>query len=199
MTPQNPLLDFSDAPLFDCIATPERDQAIACVAAQIQAHNIELVRVAWCDLHGNLRSKTLVARSAIQALHEGVGTVSTLLLKDTSDRTAFKVFEAGGMGDLPGFEGATDLLMLPDPTRFQRLPWAGIAQQRIPPPATRSPYAGDVPQAQQLPRSLAQADRVSERCERVRWESKKMQKPPEDRLPRRKEFARISQRIRRSD
>lgn len=139
------------------IATPERDQAIACVAAQIQAHNIELVRVAWCDLHGNLRSKTLVARSAIQALHEGVGTVSTLLLKDTSDRTAFKVFEAGGMGDLPGFEGATDLLMLPDPTRFQRLPWAGIAQQRIPPPATRSPYAGDVPQAQQLPRSLAQA------------------------------------------
>jgi glutamine synthetase len=29
--------------------------------------------------------------------------VSTLMLKDTSDRTAFKVFEPGGTADLPGF------------------------------------------------------------------------------------------------
>ncbi len=106
------------------IATPERDQAIARVAEQLQSHNIELVRFAWCDLHGSLRSKTLVASSAVKALHEGVGMVSTLLLKDTSDRTAFKVFEAGGMGDLLGFEGATNLLMLADPGSFRVLPWA---------------------------------------------------------------------------
>ncbi len=111
------------------IATPEREQAIAHLAEQIQSHHIELVRFAWCDLHGQLRTKTLVASAAERALHEGVGMVSTLLLKDTSDRTAFKVFEAGGMGDLlgfegAGFEGATNLLMLADPNSFRVLPWA---------------------------------------------------------------------------
>ncbi len=107
------------------LATPERDQAIAHIQDQIQAQQIELVRFAWCDVHGALRSKTLVASAAVKALHEGVGMVSTLLLKDTSDRTAFKVFEAGGVDALPGFShGATNLLMLADPSSFRVLPWA---------------------------------------------------------------------------
>jgi glutamine synthetase len=50
--------------------------------------------------------------------------VSTLMLKDTSDRTAFKVFEPGGTADLPGFGQANNLLLLPDPASFKQLPWA---------------------------------------------------------------------------
>jgi glutamine synthetase len=50
--------------------------------------------------------------------------VSTLLLKDTSDRTAFKVFEPGGTDDLPGFAFASNLILLPDPASFKQLPWA---------------------------------------------------------------------------
>ena len=61
-----------------------------------QAQGLELVRIGWCDVHGVVRGKTLVASALEQALHEGVGMVSTLMLKDTSDRTAFKVFEPGG-------------------------------------------------------------------------------------------------------
>jgi glutamine synthetase len=63
----------------------------------------------------------------------GVGMVSTLLLKDTSDRTAFKVFEPGGAG-LPGFGfGAANLLLLPDPASLA-LPWApGTAWLRAEP------------------------------------------------------------------
>jgi glutamine synthetase len=61
------------------------------------------VRFGWCDLHGVLRGKTLTAKAAVKALRAGVGMVSTLLLKDTSDRTAFKVFEPGGTAELPGF------------------------------------------------------------------------------------------------
>ena len=90
----------------------------------IAASGVELVRFAWCDLHGALRGKTLVASAAAKAMHDGVGLVSTLLLKDSSDRTAFKVFEAGGTDELPGFEFASNLLLLADPASFKQLPWA---------------------------------------------------------------------------
>ncbi|MEO8023812.1 glutamine synthetase family protein [Polaromonas sp.] len=101
-----------------------RRSALKHTAQRIDASGIELVRFAWCDLHGALRGKTLVASAAAQAMQDGVGMVSTLLLKDTSDRTAFKVFEAGGAAGLPGFEFASNLLLLADPASFKELPWA---------------------------------------------------------------------------
>ncbi len=101
-----------------------RQAAVAQTAALIEASGLELVRFAWCDLHGMLRGKTLVAGAAAQAIDNGVGMVSTLLLKDSSDRTAYKVFEAGGAADLPGFECASNVLLLADPARFRLLPWA---------------------------------------------------------------------------
>ena len=102
----------------------KRQQALDHTQQLIHHSGVELVRFAWCDLHGTLRGKTLVASAAAQAMLDGVGLVSTLLLKDTSDRTAFKVFEAGGTADLPGFEFASNLLLLADPASFKQLPWA---------------------------------------------------------------------------
>ncbi len=93
-------------------------------ARRIEASGVELVRLGWCDIHGGVRGKTLTASAAVKALREGMGMVSTLLLKDTSDRTAFKVFEPGGAADLPGFEFASNLILLPDPGSFRQLPWA---------------------------------------------------------------------------
>ncbi len=101
-----------------------RQRALEHTEQLIAASGIELVRFAWCDLHGALRGKTLVAAAAAKAMLDGVGLVSTLLLKDTSDRTAFKVFEVGGTTKLPGFEFASNLLLLADPTSFKQLPWA---------------------------------------------------------------------------
>ncbi|MFI5446516.1 glutamine synthetase family protein [Polaromonas sp. UC242_47] len=101
-----------------------RRRALDHTAQQIAASGVELVRFAWCDLHGNLRGKTLTAGAAVKAMQDGVGLVSTLLLKDSSDRTAFKVFEAGGTAELPGFEFASNLLLLADPASFKQLPWA---------------------------------------------------------------------------
>ncbi len=65
----------------------------------IEAEAIETVRVGWCDLHGVLRGKTLVASALAGAFESGVGMVSTILLKDTSDRTAYRVFEPGARRD----------------------------------------------------------------------------------------------------
>ena len=101
-----------------------RQAAVAQTLGRIEASGIDLVRFAWCDLHGMLRSKTLVASAVADSLRDGVGMVSTLMLKDTSDRTAYKVFEQGGASELPGFEGASNLLLLADPASFTALPWA---------------------------------------------------------------------------
>jgi glutamine synthetase len=98
--------------------------AIERTAKLIEASGIELVRFAWCDLHGMLRGKTLVASDATKAMMSGVGMVSTLLLKDSADRTAYKVFEAAGALELPGFEFASNVMLLADPTSYQQLPWA---------------------------------------------------------------------------
>lgn len=100
-----------------------REHAVQQTGRLVEATGLELVRFAWCDLHGILRGKTLTAPAALRALREGVGMVSTLMLKDTSDRTAFKVFEPGGTDDLPGFEFASNLVLLPDPDSFRQLPW----------------------------------------------------------------------------
>jgi glutamine synthetase len=101
-----------------------RQAAAAQTARLIEASGVELVRFSWCDQHGALRGKTLVASAAARAMTEGVGMVSTLLLKDTSDRTCWQVFEANGVADLPGFEAASNLMLLPDPISYQQLPWA---------------------------------------------------------------------------
>jgi glutamine synthetase len=101
-----------------------REAACEQLVRQIEASGLELVRFVWCDLHGITRGKTLVAGAAARALREGVGMVSTLMLKDTSDRTAFRVFERDGTATLPGFGQANNLLLLADPASFRQLPWA---------------------------------------------------------------------------
>ncbi|MEY2684777.1 MAG: hypothetical protein RJA09_1921 [Pseudomonadota bacterium] len=114
------MTDFSER----CGAhNPERERALQQTLFHIQGNGTELVRVAWCDLHGFLRGKTVVAQAAEKTLREGVGLVSTLMLKDSSDRTAYKVFEPGGTQDLPGFAQANNLVLLPDPSSLKTLPW----------------------------------------------------------------------------
>ena len=101
-------------------------RAAACeqVLQRIAEQRIERVRIAWCDLHGMLRAKTLMPHAVADALHDGLGMVSTMMLKDTSDRNAFNVFEPGLADQLPGFGAANNLVLLPDPATFRELPWA---------------------------------------------------------------------------
>ncbi len=105
------------------VQTDARRAETARVERLIAATGLELIRFAWCDLHGMLRGKTLVAGAAAGAMQSGVGLVSTLMLKDSSDRTVYRVFEAGGTAELPGFEFASNLLLMADPASFRTLPW----------------------------------------------------------------------------
>lgn len=91
---------------------------------EVQERDVERVRVGFADLHGQHRVKTLMPAALKGALASGVGMVSTLLLKDCGDRTAFKVFEPGALDGLPGFGPANNLVMVPDPSSLVMLPWA---------------------------------------------------------------------------
>jgi glutamine synthetase len=99
-------------------------KAAAEVDRAIEDAKLEVVRFSFPDQHGVLRGKTLVASEASRAMRSGVTMTSTLLAKDTSHRTVFPVFAAGGGLGLPEMEGAGDFMMVADPTTFRVLPWA---------------------------------------------------------------------------
>ena len=105
-------------------ADAARAAASEAVLRRLGGEGIDLVRIGWCDSHGILRGKTLAAAAVPRALADGIGLVSTILLKDTSDRTAYRVFEPGATSGLPGFGFANNLVLLPDPASFIVLPWA---------------------------------------------------------------------------
>jgi glutamine synthetase len=102
----------------------EELEAAARVDKLIAEHALEVVRLSFPDQHGILRGKTIMAADAARALREGCSITSTLLAKDTSHRTVFPVFTAGGGFGMPEMEGGSEVLMLPDPSSFRVLPWA---------------------------------------------------------------------------
>ena len=90
----------------------------------IEEHGLEVVRLSFADQHGILRGKTLMAGDAARAMRNGVAMTTTLLAKDTAQKTAFPVFTAGGGFGMSEMEGGADFLMIADPATFRVLPWA---------------------------------------------------------------------------
>jgi glutamine synthetase len=90
----------------------------------IEEQRLEVVRLSFADQHGILRGKTVMASEAAQVMRNGCAITTTLLAKDTSHKTVFPVFTAGGGFGMEEMEGAGDFLMVADPTTFRVLPWA---------------------------------------------------------------------------
>jgi glutamine synthetase len=102
----------------------EQKEAARRLARIVEEKNLEVIRLSFPDQHGILRGKTLVASEALAALESGCSITTTMLAKDTSHRTVFPVFTAGGGFGMKEMEGAADVLMVADPTTFRVLPWA---------------------------------------------------------------------------
>ena len=90
----------------------------------IEEQNLEVVRFSFPDQHGILRGKQLLADGAASAMRNGVSMTTTLLAKDTSHKSVFPVFTAGGGFGMAQMEGGADFLMIADPATFRVLPWA---------------------------------------------------------------------------
>ena len=102
----------------------EQKEAAARLRKVVEDQKLEVIRFSFPDQHGILRGKTLVASEALASLESGCSITTTMLAKDTSHRTVFPVFTAGGGFGMREMEGAADVLMLADPSSFRVLPWA---------------------------------------------------------------------------
>ncbi|MBE1282064.1 MAG: glutamine synthetase [Rhodobacteraceae bacterium] len=101
-----------------------RDQRAREIVDRLERDGIETVRVLFCDQHGILRGKTLVPEAFRAALDNGVMVPSTLMLKDTSHQTAFPVWSKNTGPGHGALQGASDLMLMPDPATFRVLPWS---------------------------------------------------------------------------
>ena len=101
----------------------EQQEAASRLRKIVEEKNLEVIRLSFPDQHGILRGKTLVAGEALASMESGCSITTTMLAKDTSHRTVFPVFTAGGGFGMREMEGAADFLMVPDPTTFRVLPW----------------------------------------------------------------------------
>lgn len=102
----------------------EQKEAAVRLRRVAEEKGLETIRLSFPDQHGILRGKTLVANEALRTLENGCTITTTMLAKDTSHRTVFPVFTAGGGFGMTEMQGAADVLMIPDPTTFRVLPWA---------------------------------------------------------------------------
>jgi glutamine synthetase len=102
----------------------EQKEAASRLRKIVEDEKLEVIRFSFPDQHGILRGKTLVASEALASLESGCTITTTMLAKDTSHRTVFPVFTAGGGFGMREMEGAADVLMVADPLSFRVLPWA---------------------------------------------------------------------------
>jgi glutamine synthetase len=102
----------------------EQKEAATRLRRIVEDQKLETIRLSFADQHGILRGKTLVAAEALASLESGCSITTTMLAKDTSHRTVFPVFTAGGGFGMKEMEGAADVLMVADPTTFRVLPWS---------------------------------------------------------------------------
>ena len=100
------------------------DQETAEWIARVEEAQLETVRFVFPDQHGILRGKTLLPSALRSAVESGITVPSTILLKDTSQRTAFPVWTADAGFGRGALTGSGDILLQPDLSTFRVLPWS---------------------------------------------------------------------------
>lgn len=101
-----------------------QQEAAQRMVARICELDLRSIRIIIVDQHGIPRSKTLSAASVIAALRNGVDFSGAIYSLDTGNAVFPPAFAEGGGFGIPEFTGFPDVVVVPDPTTFQVLPWA---------------------------------------------------------------------------
>lgn len=104
--------------------SPEQREAAERVVARIRELDLRTVRIAVVDQHGLPRAKFLSAGAAIAGLRNGVDFSGAIYSLDSGNAVFPPEFAEGGGFGIPEFTGFPDIVVVPDPTTFQVLPWA---------------------------------------------------------------------------
>lgn len=94
------------------------------VLDEVERDGLSVVRVAFVDQHGLTRCKVVPAAKLGSVFEGGIAVPSSILAKDTSDRTVFPVFKRQGVLGFTEMRGASDVVIVPDPGTFRKLPWS---------------------------------------------------------------------------
>ncbi len=94
------------------------------VAARISELGLRTVRFIVVDQHGMPRSKSLSADAALAGLANGLDFSGAIYSLDTGNTVFVPAFAPGGGFGIDEFTGFPDVVLVPDPTTFQVLPWA---------------------------------------------------------------------------
>jgi glutamine synthetase len=92
--------------------------------ARIRELDLQTVRLVVVDQHGQPRAKFLSAQAATAALTNGLDFSGAIYSLDTANTVFPPAFAAGGGFGIDEFTGFPDIVIVPDPTTFQVLPWA---------------------------------------------------------------------------
>jgi glutamine synthetase len=104
--------------------TDEQRAAADEVIARIREAELQTVRVVIVDQHGQPRAKFLSPEAAIAALSNGLDFSGAIYSLDSANTVFPPPFVRGGGFGIDEFTGFPDIVIVPDPTTFQVLPWA---------------------------------------------------------------------------
>src|SRR5438445_9550313 len=101
----------------------QRAQAEA-LRQRLEREPLELVRLAWADPHGASRAKAVSPAVFFEALERGYNINVATTTLDSAGARVFSSFTRGGGMGLAEMTGSPNLVIVPDPATFRRLPWA---------------------------------------------------------------------------
>jgi glutamine synthetase len=104
--------------------TDEQKDAAERIKAIVKEQNLLLIRTAWEDQHGVVRSKSLLPQAFFSALENGMQISTGTFIFDTANALVYNPFVPGGSFNMPEMTGAPNLVLAPDPHTFKVLPWA---------------------------------------------------------------------------
>ncbi|MBD2729600.1 glutamine synthetase [Nostoc sp. FACHB-892] len=94
------------------------------IKAVVKERDLLLIRTAWADQHGIVRSKSLLPQAFLSTLENGMQISTGTFLFDTGGAIVFNPFVPGGSLDMSQMTGAPNLVAVPDPDTFKIVPWA---------------------------------------------------------------------------
>jgi glutamine synthetase len=94
------------------------------IKAVVKERDLLLIRTAWSDQHGIVRSKSLLPQAFLDALENGMQISTGTFLFDSGGAIVFNPFVKGGSLDMSQMTGAPNLVAVPDPHTFKIVPWA---------------------------------------------------------------------------
>ncbi|HEX9312466.1 MAG TPA: glutamine synthetase family protein [Actinomycetota bacterium] len=104
--------------------TDDQQEAAKDLPARMEADGIKIVRFLWADQHGIARGKFITVHDAVATLRNGMDFQGATLVMDTGNHVFTPLFVEGGGFGVPEFTGFPDVVLVPDPTTYRKIPWS---------------------------------------------------------------------------